>query len=402
MSNMKKHVVVGVTGGIASYKVLDVISRLKKQDIDITVIMTQNACEFINPLSFQTISKNYVVTDTFQAPKAWDVEHVELAKKADLILIAPATANCIGKIASGIADDMLTTTIMAAKKPVMFVPSMNTNMYENPIFNMNMTKLKSLGYFFFEPESGLLACGDVGKGRLPEPEAIVKRVVEFLSQDLQPKDLINRKILVTAGPTAESIDPVRYMTNHSSGKMGFSIAEQAIKRGADVVLVAGPVNLSCSEKIKRVDVRSTENMRKSVNDYFEWADIVIMAAAPADYRPMEEAKEKIKKHNDDLTLKLVKNPDILRELGTKKGSKILIGFAAETNNLIEYAKGKIEKKNLDVIVANDVKQEGAGFMGDTNIITIIDRKGNTKSYEKMSKLEAADIILDKAKEYIRE
>ena len=394
---MKKHVVVGVTGGIACYKAVDVVSRLKKQGLDVEVIMTKNACEFVQPLTFQTLSQNLVLGDMFEKPVKWDVEHIEIAKKADLFLIVPATANFIGKVASGIADDFLTTSIMATEAKVVVAPAMNTNMYENKIVQINIDKLKSIGYDFIEPASGLLACGDTGKGKCPEPEDIVKHVMNVLNEK---KDMIGKKVLVTAGPTLESIDPVRFISNHSSGKMGYAIAENALKRGAEVILVSGPVSITCSVGIKRIDVKSTEDMFKEVDGNYDWADIVIKAAAPADYKPAKVYTEKIKKVADDFVISLERNPDILLELGKKKGNKILVGFAAETTNLYEYAKGKIEKKNLDFIVANDVSAAGAGFKGDTNIVKIIESNGNITEYDMMTKKEVAEEIINKVVEYI--
>lgn len=397
---MNKHLVIGVTGGIASYKALDVVSRLKKKGYTISVVMTKNACEFVTPLSFQTISQNYVTTDMFQEPKVWEVEHIEIAKKADAFLIVPATANFVGKVASGIADDMLTTTVMATKAPIICVPSMNTNMYENPIFQQNLEKLSQLGYHFIEPDSGMLACGDVGKGKLPDPQVIVDQTIAILETYERNKDYVGKKVLITAGPTIEPIDPVRYITNYSSGKMGFALAQEALQRGAEVTLVTGPVNLECSKNINRVDVQSTEDMNESVHQYFEWADIIIKAAAPSDYRPTKTLDSKIKKDSEQMSIHLTQNPDILKSLGEKKGNKILVGFAAETDNILEYAKDKIQKKNLDFIVANNIKDEGAGFKADTNIIKIIDQQGQIIEYDIKTKLEVANIILDKAKQYM--
>lgn len=393
-----KHVVVGVSGGIATYKALDVISRLKKQGINIQVIMTKNACEFVTPLSFQTISQNYVISDMWAEPKTWEVEHIELSKKADAFLIIPATANLIGKIAAGIADDMLTTTVMAAKCPVILVPSMNTNMYENPIFQENMQKLKAIGYHCMEPAEGRLACGDYGKGKLPDPEDIVGYALEVLNRGTK-KDFDGKKVLVTAGPTIEAIDPVRFITNHSSGKMGYAIAEEAYNRGAEVVLVSGPVHLSCSDGIKRIDIQSTQDMLEAVLAHESWADVIIKAAAPADYRPAAVSDSKIKKGEESLEIKFIRNPDILMELGKNKGKKILVGFAAETQNVVEYAKEKIVKKNLDFIVANNVTETGAGFKSDTNIVKIIDSQGNITEYDMKTKKEVANIILDKVRLY---
>ncbi|MCT4606408.1 MAG: bifunctional phosphopantothenoylcysteine decarboxylase/phosphopantothenate--cysteine ligase CoaBC [Marinisporobacter sp.] len=397
---MNKNVVVGVTGGIAAYKAADVVSRLKKHGLDVNVIMTKSAQRFINPLTFQSLSQNYVVTDMFEEPKTWEVEHIALAQKADLFLVVPTTANVIGKIASGIADDMLSTTIMATKAPILIAPAMNTNMYENPIVQENIQKLKNLGMHFVEPAEGRLACGDYGKGKLAEPEVIVNRAIELLNQQ---KDLKGKKILVTAGPTKEPIDPVRYITNHSSGKMGYAVAEKAVARGAEVVLISGPTNLTQSAGVKKVDVNTTNEMYKEVLKRFEWADIVIKSAAVADYRPSNVSDNKIKKSDSDFSIKLTRNPDILMELGKrKKNHQVLVGFAAETQNLLENAKKKIQKKNLDFIVANDLTEEGAGFKSDTNIVTIIDQDGQLEQCKKMEKKELAEKILDKAKNLLKE
>ncbi len=392
---MKKQIIVGVTGGIACYKALDIVSKLKKRDMDVTVIMTKNAAEFVTPLSFETISQNAVIMDMFDSPDHWEVEHISLAKKADLFVIAPATANCIGKIANGICDDMLTTTIMATKKPVLFVPAMNSAMFENLIFQENVQKLEALGYSFMKPATGLLACGDIGIGKLPDPEEIVDYSCNLLFEiDKRKQDLVGRKILITAGPTIENIDPVRYITNHSSGKMGFALAEAAFERGSTVTLISGPVGLSCSKGIRRIDIGTTAELSEAVHDAFKDTDALIMAAAPSDYRVSSPSKEKMKKTHEDLILTFTENEDILASVGKIKGNKCLIGFAAETQDLIVHAVKKIERKNLDFIIANDVTQEGAGFSGDTNIITVIKSDGSIKSYPKMSKREVANIILD--------
>ncbi|MFA5527156.1 MAG: bifunctional phosphopantothenoylcysteine decarboxylase/phosphopantothenate--cysteine ligase CoaBC [Peptostreptococcales bacterium] len=422
----KKHIVVGVTGGIASYKALEVVSKLKKLSFDTTVILTKNACEFIQPLSFQIISQNLVYTDMFEEPRNWEVEHIELAKKADAFLIVPATANIIGKVASGIADDLLSTTIMATKAPVIFAPSMNSNMYNNPIFRANVENLESLGYIFIRPFTGKLACGDEGIGKLPDPEYIVNEVMDIFdrndfsfpvrsydySYDEEEKklpamekeknyydDFRGKRILVTAGPTVEAIDPVRFISNHSSGKMGFALAEEAAERGAEVLLITGPVALETPRGVQRIDVTSTEDMYREVHFNFDWADIVIKAAAPADYRPEVYVDQKIKKASGDFNIKLTKNPDILKSLGEIKGNKLLIGFAAESNNLLEYARGKVENKNLDFIVANNILESGSGFKGDTNHVTIIDSEGKMSEYNKMTKKQVAHVILDKVKTY---
>ena len=393
-----KTVVIGVSGGIAVYKTLDVVSRLRKLGVNVNVIMTKSATEFVTPLSFQSLSQNYVVCDMFEDPKTWDVEHISLAKRADVFLIAPATANVIGKIANGIADDMLTTTVMATKAKVLIAPAMNTNMYENPILQRNINTLKELGYNFVEPESGRLACGDTGKGKLASPETIVDEVVKLLSKD---QDLKGKSIIVTAGPTVESIDPMRYITNRSTGKMGYSIAKEAIERGADVTLITGPTNLTPPQNLKKlVKIESAKDMYEAVVENLDENDVVIKSAAVADYKPKNYSNKKIKKSDDDLVIELDRNKDIAQEIGKIKNNKILVGFAAETNDLIENASLKIKKKNLDFIVANDLTKEGAGFGVDTNIVKIIDKEGNITEYPKMKKEEVANIILDKIKELL--
>ena len=390
-----KTVVIGVTGGIAVYKTLDVISRLRKLGVNVNVIMTASAAEFVTPLSFQSLSQNYVVCDMFEDPKTWDVEHISLAKRADVFLIAPATANVIGKVANGIADDMLTTTIMATKAKVLIAPAMNTNMYENPIVQKNINILKELGYNFVDPESGRLACGDTGTGKLATPESIVGEVVNLLST---VQDLKGKSIIVTAGPTMESIDPVRFISNRSSGKMGYAIATQAITRGADVTLISGPTNLTPPQNLKKlIRIESAKDMYDAVIENLDENQVVIKSAAVADYKPKNYINKKIKKSNDDLSIELDRNKDISYEIGKIKNNKILVGFAAETNDLIENAKDKVKKKNLDFIVANDLTKEGAGFGVDTNIVKIIDKKGNITEYPKMKKEEVANVILDKVK-----
>ena len=371
-----KTVVIGVSGGIAVYKVCDVVSRLKKLNANVHVIMTKGACEFVAPLTFQTMSQNYVVSDMFQDPKTWDVEHISLAKKADLFLVAPATANVIGKIANGICDDMLTTTVAATKAKVLIAPAMNTNMYENPIIQRNISTLKEYGYNFVEPESGRLACGDTGSGKLASPEVIVESVVSLLQYE---KDLVGRKIIITAGPTIESIDPVRYLTNRSSGKMGYAIARVA-------------VNIK-----KFINITSAEDMYQAVVSNLDENDVVIKSAAVADYKPKEYSDKKIKKKDGDLVIELDRNKDIAYEIGKIKKDKILVGFAAETNDIIENAKGKIAKKNMDFIVANNLKESGAGFGTDTNVVSIIEKDGSMKKYPMMTKEEVASVILDKIK-----
>ena len=390
-----KTVVIGVSGGIAVYKVCDVVSRLKKLNADVHVIMTKSACEFVGPLTFQTLSQNYVVSDMFEDPKTWDVEHIALAKKADLFLVAPATANVIGKIANGICDDMLTTTIAATKAKVLIAPAMNTNMYENPLVQKNISILKEHGYKFIDPESGRLACGDIGSGKLASPEVIVENVEALLNYE---QDLVGRKIIITAGPTIESLDPVRYLTNRSSGKMGYAIAKVAAARGAEVTLVSGKTSLKPSSNIKKViNITSAEDMYQAVISNLDENDVVIKSAAVADYKPKEYSDKKIKKKDGDLVIELDRNKDIAYEIGKIKKDKILVGFAAETNDLIENAKGKIAKKNMDFIVANNLKESGAGFGTDTNVVSIIEKDGNMTKYPMMTKEEVASVILDKIK-----
>lgn len=395
-----KTVVIGVSGGIAVYKACDIVSRLKKLNANVHVIMTNNATEFVTPLTFQSLSQNYVVNDMFEEPKTWDVEHISLAKKADVFLIAPATANVIGKIANGICDDMLTTTVMATTGKVLIAPAMNTNMYRNPILQRNITILKELGYNFVDPESGRLACGDVGEGKLAQPEVIVNEVVNLLTDE--EKDLQGQKIMITAGPTVESIDPVRYLTNRSTGKMGYAIAKQAANRGAEVTLVSGPTNIAPPSNIKKlIKIESAKDMYNAIIENFDDNQVIIKSAAVADYKPKTYSDKKIKKNDDDLVIKLDRNKDIAYELGKIKKDKILVGFAAETNDLIENAKRKVEKKNLDFIVANDLTEEGAGFGTDTNIVKIIDKEGNINKYPQMKKDEVANVILDKVKSLLK-
>ncbi|MCX0378383.1 bifunctional phosphopantothenoylcysteine decarboxylase/phosphopantothenate--cysteine ligase CoaBC [Clostridium perfringens] len=387
----KKCVVVGVSGGVAVYKALDVISRLRKKDVEVHVIMTKSATEFVTPLSFQSLSQNMVITDMFAEPKAWEIQHISLAKKADLMLIVPATANIIGKVANGIADDMLSTTIMATKAPVVFCPAMNTNMYENPIVQRNISLLKELGYEFIEPASGRLACGDEGKGKLQDTEIIAEETLRRLHST---KDLLGKKVVVTAGPTMVPIDPVRILTNRSSGKMGYSIAEEARDRGAEVVLISGPTSLRKPNGIKVIDIKTNEDMFNAIKNEFKDADIVIKSAAVADYKAKNYSNEKIKKTGDDLNLIFERDRDILKTLGDMKENQILVGFAAESSNLKENAKGKLEKKNLDYIVANDISKPETGFASDENKVTIISKSGEEVSLEKMSKREVAKNIFD--------
>lgn len=390
---MSKCVVIGVTGGIAVYKALDVISALRKKDIEVHVIMTESASKFVNPLTFQSISQNMVVTDMFAEPKAWEIQHISLAQKADLMLIAPATANIIGKVANGIADDMLSTTIMAAAKAkVIFAPAMNTNMYQNRIVQGNIEKLKSYGYEFIEPASGRLACGDIGIGKLADVNTIVERVLTELSDKEQ--DLKGKKVLVSAGPTIAPIDPVRYLTNRSTGKMGYAIAEEARDRGAEVILVSGPTNLNPPKNVRIINIKTNEEMKNKIFHNFEWADIVIKSAAVADYKPKEYSKEKIKKGEGDLNICLTRDNDILKSLGDIKTHQVLVGFAAESNDVLKNAEKKLKNKNLDFIVANDITSSDTGFGSEDNKVVIISKNNEKLELEKMSKKEVASNIFD--------
>ncbi len=386
---MKKTVILGVTGCIAAYKACEIVSSLKKLGYDVRVIMTQNATEFVSPLTFETLSNNKVVVSTFEKDREFNVEHISYAKLADVFLIAPATANVISKIADGIADDMLTTTIMATKAQKVICPAMNTAMYENPLFQQNLKKLQNLGYLIVEPESGLLACGDTGKGRLAEPKEIVKEVDKLLTPN---PDYRGKTVLVTAGATEEAIDSVRFISNHSSGKMGIAIAKAALERGAKVILIHGRVSEELPASSENIYVKSTEDMYVEVMKNLDKCDIVIKAAAPSDYKVKNFSKEKLKEKN--ITLELEKNVDIAKEVGNKKGNKKLVIFAAETSDLLKNAKEKLKSKNADLVVSNDVLKEGAGFNVDTNIVTLINKKGDITPLEKMLKTELADVLLD--------
>ena len=389
-----KSIVVGVAGGIAAFKAAELVSSLVKKGAEVNVILTKAAQEFITPLTLQTLSKNPVITDMFAEPKSWEVQHIALADKADLFAVVPATANLIGKIASGIADDMLSTTIMATKAPVLFAPAMNVHMYENVIVQKNISNLQQLGYIFVDPEQGRLACGYEGKGRLAKIEKILAEIENCLGSTSQ--DLAGKTVLVTAGGTREAIDPVRYISNHSSGKMGYAIAKAAKDRGARVILISGPVNLPKPKGIEFYPVESAHEMYGQVLERFEQADIIVKAAAVADYRPNSISKDKIKKNSETLTLDLVKNPDILAKLGKVKGDRILIGFAAESKDLLHNAKAKLDKKNLDLIVANDITQPGAGFNQDTNIVKFLFANGEVKDLPILPKVEVAHRILNQA------
>lgn len=378
----KKNVVFGICGGIAIYKVLDTISALKKQNYNIDVIMTKSAQQFVSPLTFQAISGNPVVTDMFEEPKAWEIQHISLAKKADLFIVAPATANILGKVANGIADDMLSTTIMATKAKVIFAPAMNTNMYVNPIVQENIKKLKALGYEFIAPSTGILACGDCGEGKLADTKIITETILSY-TYDL--KDLIGKKVLITAGATIAPIDPVRMITNKSSGKMGYALAIEARDRGAEVTLISGISTEEIPHGVRFIEAITNEEMKKAVLDNYTESDIVIKAAAVSDYKIRNYTDKKIKKQDDEFTLQLTKDTDILRELGKLKTKQILVGFAAESENLIENAKAKITSKNLDYIVANDISSIEIGFGTEDNKVTIMSADGRNYDLPVMSK-----------------
>ena len=396
-----RNVALAVCGGIAAYKACDVVSKLKKLNANIHVIMTESACEFVQPMTFQTLSNNFVINDMFKEPKTWEVEHIELAKKADAFLIVPATANFIGKLAAGIADDMLTTTVMATRAPVIIAPAMNTNMYTNRIVQANMDKLGDLGYRFIDPASGRLACGDIGAGKLADVDDILAFIVDFFEKESEAKDLAGRRIMISAGPTIEAIDPVRYITNRSSGKMGYAIAKRAVARGAQVTLVSGKTDLEVPEGLaKFISIESADDLYENLVGEFDSNDVVIQSAAVADYKPKSYSDKKIKKKDSDLRIDLCRNKDIAQELGKIKGNKVLVGFAAETNDVLENAAKKIKKKNLDFIVANDLTMQGAGFSTETNIVKIIEADGRIKEYPKLLKSEVGDIILDKVRDIL--
>lgn len=389
-----KNIILGVTGGIAAYKAAELVRELIREGAKVQVIMTKNAQAFITPLTLQTLSGNSVFTELFNLLAESKVSHIALADWANLIVIAPATANIIGKIAGGIADDMLSTVLMATKAPVLIAPAMNVHMWENAICQQNIAKLRSLGYYFVEPQVGELACGYEGKGRLAEIADIIEEIRIILS----PKDFAGEKILVTAGPTEEPLDPVRFLSNHSSGKMGFALARAAIRRGATVTLISGPTHLTPPKKSRFISVKTAREMRQAVLENFPEASILLMAAAVSDYRPQEMAGQKIKKLAARLILELEQNPDILAEVGKTKGSRIIVGFAAETENLLKNAQEKLSQKNLDLIVANDLTMPGAGFGVDTNIVKFLDRSGRVEELPLMTKEELADRILNRIKE----
>lgn len=387
---MKKTVVLGVSGGIAAFKSAQLCSNLIKKGYDVEVIMTQNATEFISPLTFESLTKHNVMVSTFEKVADRSVKHISIAKRADLFVIVPATANVIAKIVHGIADDMLTTTFLAASCKKVIAPAMNTGMFENPVTQRNIKECKDLGYEIISPEVGFLACGDTGNGKLADLAYIEERIDHILQED----DLLKgKKVLITAGPTQEALDPVRYITNHSSGKMGYEIARAARNMGADVTLISGPVSLNPPAGVKVISITSANDMFTAVKENFKEMDIIIKAAAVGDYRPSIMAQDKIKKQGETLEIKFVKNPDILAYLGEHKtANQVICGFAMETQNLIENAKEKLAKKNCDMIIANNLKVEGAGFQTDTNVATVI-QKDAIKTLDKMSKYELGKTIL---------
>lgn len=394
-SEMKKPcVVLGVTGGIAVYKACELLRLLQKRGIDVFVVMTRNACRFVAPLTFETLSGHPVAVDTFDRPQTWEVEHIALAKRADLFLIAPATANIMGKMACGIADDMLSTTVMATRAPVLVAPAMNTGMWENAAVQQNVKTLRARGVEIVAPVSGHLACGDSGAGKLEDVAVIAERACELL---FAKKDMEGLRVMVTAGPSREALDPVRYISNRSSGKMGYAIAQAAQKRGAEVTLLSGPVAIEAPQGVKLVPFTTTQELLDRASELAREQDLLIQAAAPADYRAKEVAPQKIKKQGGEpMTFTLVENPDVAAALGkAKRSGQVFVGFAAETNDVLAHAKDKLARKNLDMIVANDVTRPGAGFDVDTNIVTLITKDGQ-EALPMMSKVEVAQRILDRA------
>ena len=387
-----KTVLLGITGSIAAYKIAYLASALHKLHADVHVLMTENATNFINPITFETLTGNKCLVDTFDRNFQFQVEHVSIAKKADVVMIAPASANVIGKLANGLADDMLTTTVMACRCQKILAPAMNTAMYENPVVQDNIRKLQTYGYEVITPASGYLACGDTGAGKMPEPETLLEYI---LKEAAFQKDLAGKKLLVTAGPTQEAIDPVRCLTNHSSGKMGYAIAKMAMLRGAEVTLVSGPTAIEPPLFVKVVPVTSARDMFEAVTGLSDEQDIIIKAAAVADYRPKQVSEDKVKKKDDQASIELERTDDILKYLGQhKKQGQFLCGFSMETRDMLRNSRAKLEKKNLDMVAANNLKVEGAGFQGDTNVLTLITQDEEV-SLPLMSKEDAAGKILDK-------
>ena len=392
-----KSVVLGVTGSIAAYKMANLASMLVKLNADVHVIMTQNATHFITPMTFETLTNNKCIVDTFDRNFNFDVKHVSLAKRGDLFLVAPCTANVIGKVANGICDDMLTTTIMATKAPVLFSPAMNTGMWENPVLQDNLRKLKHYGYHVIEPVVGRLACGDTGSGKMPSEETLLEHILLHLARE---KDLKGKRLLITAGPTQEAIDPVRFISNRSSGKMGYALAKMAVLRGADVTLVSGPVSIAPFAGIETVAVRSAQQMFEAVTERSAERDVIIMCSAVADYKPVSCSDQKLKKNDSDMTIPLTRTQDILGWLGEhKQAGQVLVGFSMETENLIENSRQKLTKKHADLICANSIASEQTGFAVDTNKVTLITQEA-VKELPLCTKEETADLILDSIKDFI--
>lgn len=387
-----KTVVLCVTGGIAAYKAADLTSKLRQAGAAVRVLMTESATQFISPMTFETLSGYRAVVDTFDRNFAWEVEHISLAKAADVFVIAPATANVIAKAAHGIADDMVTTTLLATKAPVVIAPAMNTGMYDNPVTQQNLQTLRERGFHIIDPAAGRLACGDTGRGKLPDTPTLMHGI----EQALTPQDLRGQRVLVTAGPTQEAMDPVRFLSNHSTGKMGYAVAARAAMRGADVTLVSGPTALDTPEGVQRVDIVSARDMYDAVLSRADRQDMIIKAAAVGDYRPAETASEKLKKGDGEMTVALARNPDILAELGRRKHpGQLLCGFAMETQNLLDNAADKLRRKNCDMLVANSLRDKGAGFGTDTNVATLLFADGRRETPPLMSKEDLADVILNR-------
>ena len=393
-----KTIVLGVTGSIAAYKIANLASMLVKLNADVHVIMTQNATHFITPMTFETLTNNKCIVDTFDRNFNFDVKHVSLAKRGDLFLVAPCTANVIGKVANGICDDMLTTTIMATKAPVLFSPAMNTGMWENPVLQDNLKKLQRYGYHVIEPVVGRLACGDTGSGKMPSEETLLEHILLHLARE---KDLKGKRLLITAGPTQEAIDPVRFISNRSSGKMGYALAKMAVLRGAQVTLVSGPVSIAPFAGIETVAVRSAQQMFEAVSERSAERDVIIMCSAVADYKPARYSEQKMKKSDNDMSIPLTRTQDILGWLGDhKQAGQVLVGFSMETENLIENSRRKLTKKHADLICANSIASEQTGFAVDTNKVTLITQE-NVKELPLCTKEETADLILDSIKDYIK-
>ena len=393
-----KTIVLGVTGSIAAYKIANLASMLVKLNADVHVIMTQNATHFITPMTFETLTNNKCIVDTFDRNFNFDVKHVSLAKRGDLFLVAPCTANVIGKVANGICDDMLTTTIMATKAPVLFSPAMNTGMWENPVLQDNLKKLQHYGYHVIEPVVGRLACGDTGSGKMPSEETLLEHILLHLARE---KDLKGKRLLITAGPTQEAIDPVRFISNRSSGKMGYALAKMAVLRGAQVTLVSGPVSIAPFAGIETVAVRSAQQMFEAVSERSTESDVIIMCSAVADYKPASYSEQKMKKSDNDMSIPLMRTQDILGWLGDhKQAGQVLVGFSMETEDLIENSRQKLTKKHADLICANSIASEQTGFAVDTNKVTLITQE-NVTELPLCTKEETADLILDSIKDYIK-